>query len=354
MEQVEAQMWRRILGLVAVASVSAALASPSPAATLSNFRVGNWYAGAYSNDRTNEFDHCAASAKYRNGVLVLFSVGRNYNWSMGFAHPAWRLQPGTTYDIVFTVDQMSPLMGKAKAIRSNLVEVPLKDSTELFRRFRHGYILRVAAAHQIFRFRLTDTSALLPELLACARAGRNMSQMAANPFAPGNAGAPPSVTRDAAVTAEATAFAANLLSLAGLKGFTLLNPGQYPKFQADARWVQGDTIGAVNVLRNLSGAALTNISGTLIAEDAKSCNGAFFSGAIPDSGQGTLARVFTHCERTGKKALTTYYLAVPRKAGGAYVIATIAFGSEKPAKDVDGSLRAAVFKVAGANAISPK
>jgi hypothetical protein len=42
---------------------------------------------------------------------------------MAFAHPSWRLTQGQTYDIAFTVDQMSPLRARAVAVGPNLVEV---------------------------------------------------------------------------------------------------------------------------------------------------------------------------------------------------------------------------------------
>jgi len=53
--------------------------------------------------------------------------------------------------------------------------------------------------------------------------------------------------------------------------------------------------------------------------------------------------VFTTCQ-VGSDTTTSYYLVVPRRAGGAYLIATISGGSEKPAKDVDAQLRSVVFK----------
>jgi hypothetical protein len=43
-------------------------------------------------------------------------------------------------------------------------------------------------------------------------------------------------------------------------------------------------------------------------------------------------------------SVTSYYLAVPRKAGGIYILRTMTTaGSEKPAKEADASIRKAVF-----------
>src|SRR5262245_18837830 len=78
-----------------------------------NFQVGTWKAGAYTKQNAKQFNHCAASANYNSGILMSFSVSRSFAWSMAFAHPSWRLTQGQTYDIAFTVDQMSPLRARA-------------------------------------------------------------------------------------------------------------------------------------------------------------------------------------------------------------------------------------------------
>ena len=56
-----------------------------------------------------------------------------------------------------------------------------------------------------------------------------------------------------------------------------------------------------------------------------------------------IGRVFTTCQ-VGGDTSTSYYLVVPRRAGGAHLIATFSSGSEKPAKDVDAQVRSVVFK----------
>jgi hypothetical protein len=240
---------------------------------------------------------------------------------------------------------MNPLAAKAVAISRDLVRVNLDDNVELFARFRRGHLLSVAAASQVFSFSLTGTSRLLPALLGCARDRGVVTQMAANPFVTNPESARSGGARDAQERAEATTFAANLLSLAGVQGFRLLGPSDYPAIKGQARWIGGQTFGTVNVFTSASAEELKNLPSYLIGADAKACKGTFFSGAIPDSLGGTLARVFTTCEVDEGKTLTTYYMAVPRKAGGVYVVSTISVGSEQPAKQTDSSLRSAVLKV---------
>ena len=107
-------------------------------------------------------------------------------------------------------------------------------------------------------------------------------------------------------------MAANLLSAAGIRGFTLLGPGDRPEFKGDARWVQGDILGTINVMTYLPPGELKNIPAYLIGNEAKACKGTFFSGAIPDDTV-EIGRVFTTCQ-VGGDTSTGYYLAVPRGA----------------------------------------
>src|SRR5262245_14122272 len=200
----------------------------SAAELMYNFQVGTWSAGAYTKQNARQFNHCAASASYNSGILMSFSVSRTFAWSMAFAHGSWRLTPGQTYDIAFTVDQMQPLRARAIAVGPNLVEVPLADSTELFQRFRQGYQLRVAAAGQVLAFNLTGTSQVLPALLRCVQANlqpAGTTTVAANPFvapAPANTtAASGSQGRPAAYRAEALSLAANILGSAGIVGFQM-------------------------------------------------------------------------------------------------------------------------------------
>jgi hypothetical protein len=262
---------------------------------------------------------------------------------MGFSHPAWRLQRGSVFDIAFTVDDMSPITTRATAVGANMVEVQLDESSELFARFRRGHTLRVAAASQVFSFDLTGSSQLLPALLTCAQNRGVIVQTASNPFEATSNNSRSTNADEGKLLAEVTALAANLLSAAGIQGFTLLGPNDYPDIKGHARWIHGATFGALDVYPKVTPEQMKNISAYLITMGAKACKGTFFSGAIPDDTTTGLGRVFTTCQ-TDDKPMTTYYLALPRKAGGIYLMATISLESEKPAKEADSVLRSAAFK----------
>ena len=85
----------------------------------------------------------------------------------------------------------------------------------------------------------------------------------------------------------------------------------------------------------------------VIGGEAKGCKGMFFSGSIPDDGKEQMLRVFTTCQ-VKETSATIYYLAVPRKAGGIYILRTMTAAgasaeAEKPAKEADAGIRKAVF-----------
>lgn len=313
-----------------------------------NFQVGTWTAGAYTKQNARQFNHCAASANYNSGILMSFSVSRTFAWSMAFAHGSWRLTQGQTYDIAFTVDQMSPLRARAVAIGPNMVEVPLADSTELFQRFRQGYQLRVAAAGQVLAFNLTGTSQVLPALLRCVQANLQPSgttTVAANPFAapaPANSASQRSngagQERPAAYRAEALSLAANILGSAGIVGFQI---AEGDNGFVDAAWRANRLFGMVRIEPREPPAL---ISAGMIAVDAAGCKSKFASGSIPASDNNDVPRMFTKCG-DGEQGYTVFYFILPRKAGGHYLIGTGTSGADEPARQVESDIRQATLKV---------
>jgi hypothetical protein len=159
------------------------------AAEIAKLRVNNWQGGAFSNDKTGAFSHCAASARYQSGITLLFSVTSDKAWSMGFSSPTWEFAPGTRYPVEYWVDDGPRIRGEALAKTNKLAQVFLPATDTLFVAFRNGQMLRVAAERQTLAFRLTDTSEMLATLLRCAN---DFSRRAPqNPFGSGTPARPP-------------------------------------------------------------------------------------------------------------------------------------------------------------------
>jgi hypothetical protein len=58
-------VWRFLFAILASLSLSVPALAKGPLRTVS---VGNWSGGSFTNDRTGDFSHCAASATYRHGT----------------------------------------------------------------------------------------------------------------------------------------------------------------------------------------------------------------------------------------------------------------------------------------------
>lgn len=308
------------------------LGGPGYAGLRDVFTLGGWSGRAFTLD-SGEFSYCEAYARYERGDMMIFRVNRNYNWQMGFYDPAGRLSEGQVLQFFFKIDDQQTFPVEAVALRNDLVLLKFEDSSALFARFRRGQQLKITTLAGIHTYSLAHTSQVLPALVNCVTSGLTGGQ---NPSA-AQAAKPPS---NHATRAEAATFAANLLSQAGTVGFSLLGPDVLDKLKVDAAWRTKNVLGTVNVA---PGFAAQHVPPIVIGAAAKSCKGTFFSGSLPDEGSMS-ARVFTTCQ-AGKDSLTVYYLSVPRRAGGIYLIAIASTVGEQPAKETDADIRKAVHKI---------
>jgi hypothetical protein len=342
---------RKILGLV----WALLFASSAQSATMWSDHIGHWAVGAYSDDKAGGFSHCAALASYQNGILLLFSVAKNYAWSIGFANPKWNIRPGTQYNVAYWVDNGPAQFATPTALSDELVTAVLPDNVALFNSFRYGQRLYVKVRGNELApipFNLTNTAQMLTYLVRCVQSGgvKPSPAMVAAPNmfgTPSTTQATPTNTKSEASSVaqktEATLLAANLLSDLGVTGFKFLTPDEMPKgLTADAMWAAGKTVGTVHILP-----AVTDINAVgpiVIGRDAQECKKAFASGAIPVEADSKVASLFTRCG-LGKDAFVSFYLVAPRKAGGVYVIGTYGDEQEESVKTIDSGVKTAVFHV---------
>ena len=124
----------RLLALMGLCA-SAAVAK---AAIIEEFNVMGWIVGAYSDNRTGQFTHCATSIPYRSGTTLFFHLGSNYMWSMGLHNPQWRNTPGSSVDLIYYIDNGPQTRVRALVTTLGLVNIPLADSRGLFEAFKRG------------------------------------------------------------------------------------------------------------------------------------------------------------------------------------------------------------------------
>jgi hypothetical protein len=151
---------RKILGIVgALLFVGSAQSAP-----MWNDHIGHWFVGAYSDDKVGGFSHCAASANYQNGILLLFSVAKNFTWSIAFANPKWNIRPGTQYNVSYWVDNGPAEFATPTALRDDIVTAvlpegdacPYDDSGRISYSELGSCVLLVIAKHSLDYF-IIDT-----------------------------------------------------------------------------------------------------------------------------------------------------------------------------------------------------
>jgi len=324
-------MLRRFVTRLAIFVGLAGCASGSAtAAPLSEWKLHGWLVGAYSNDTTKAFSHCAASIRYKSGILLLFSVTKDFRWMMGFANPEWRLNKGSRYTIRYAVDDLPALGATAVAISTSQVVAELPAKTTLFQLFRKGRLLKVQGEGKNFGFSLDNTSSVLADVLRCANRYKAYTGPVASSTNPFEKPAPSVVPSNTGQNrAEAMAVTANVLSSAGIQGFSLVSEIPDSLKFLDAIWKAPGLIGGLQILDKQTP---DTAASRRIALDAQNCKGTFASGKLPASAGAV--RVMTACTADGKEPRRTEYTVVQRNKGGVYMFILMGSGGGSAPTDV--------------------
>ena len=129
--------------------------------------VGNWQGGAYTNDQTGSFSHCAAGARYASGVYFVVMIDGSGGWSLGFMHEQWRLTTGEAFPLTLTFDGQQPFSVHGVPVADKLVRVPMPSNSSLIAQFRKAKAMTAYTQGQLFQFNLDQTGQLLPVLAHC-------------------------------------------------------------------------------------------------------------------------------------------------------------------------------------------
>jgi len=130
-----------------------------------SIRVGAWKGGAYTDDKTDHFDHCAAGGSYRNGIYVVLSEGADGGWQLGFANEKFNLREGRPLSIDLTFDGANPTHLVGLAISPDLAAVPFSKTALLA--FRKSHLMSAELMAQTFEFALTSTDRLTATIENC-------------------------------------------------------------------------------------------------------------------------------------------------------------------------------------------
>lgn len=147
--------------------VQAAVATTAQAAgPFGTIHVGTWVGGAFSDDSTGGFSHCAATSTYASGISLVVGVNAANSWLLSFASPVFRFTKGEDLPIDLTFDGQSQARLFATANSSNMVTAILPPNVA--RDFRKSSLMVAIARDTPLQFNLTSTGPLLTVLANCA------------------------------------------------------------------------------------------------------------------------------------------------------------------------------------------
>jgi S1-C subfamily serine protease len=127
--------------------------------------VGSWTGGAYTDDNTGAFSHCAAGTSYLNEVNVVVGQNANSSWLLGFANQAFHLTTGETFPIDITFDGQPQVRLFGTAVSPILVTAILPPNAA--QQLRKSSLMVAMAKGATYQFNLTSTGPLLPVLANC-------------------------------------------------------------------------------------------------------------------------------------------------------------------------------------------
>lgn len=157
-------MWLRSFAAAALLQLSLAGLAHA-AGPFGSVNVGNWVGGAFSNDETGAFSHCAATTPYASGVILVVSQNAAGTWSLAFASPSYRFNKGenAAIDVIFDGQEQARLF--ATAYRSDMLTAIMPAN--VVRTFQKASLMVATAGRAVLNFDLTSTGPVIAALANC-------------------------------------------------------------------------------------------------------------------------------------------------------------------------------------------
>lgn len=351
--------------------LSLALSPAYAAGPYGSIRVGLWTGGAYTNDSTAAFSHCAAFAPYNSGITVFVALGSGHQWTLGFAHQAWKLQQGEGFPIVLTFDGREQFNVLGNAQTSNFVVVPMPQNSSLLSQFRKSNGMTALAKGNAFQFALTSTSQLMLVLSNCVdrmnhggiRVAGDFSVSAptwtAQPAAAPQPAAPVTVQSSLGGESaedyklEAMEIATNFILKTSLQSPRILSRSEIPAtlISDGAAWRSEEASGTVKIVSGDGNLKGVDVASAIASADSKECKGKFVTGRAADLVDSDVVfRGFAICEDSSGSRSAQYFV-VPRKKGGFIVLSVVSDMKTEPARNAMKDEKVSAFSKAALIAV---
>ena len=351
--------------VVALLSGLIAISTAQARGPYGSINVGNWKGGAYTNDQTGEFTHCAAGAGYDSGIYFMVTVDQGSGWALGFFNSKWTLTDNQVFPIALTFDGQPPFNVQGSAINSNLFKVPMPTASALIAQFRKAKSMTAFAQGHLFQFKLDQTAVLLPTLANCVamvkqrgianagdfslKAAPKSGAAAATPVTAGGSLRPQSPQNlSSEMQIEAIELASNFILKTTLHNPRVLSRTETPVAVAatGAGWQSDEAAGFVTIVPPKEGIKGLDVASAVVAMDAQDCKGKFASGRTSELVDSDVVfRGFSSCEDSEGPRISQYFI-VSRKKGGFVLFSVVSNMKTEEAKTVAKDERLADFRKA--------
>lgn len=157
-------MWLKSFVVASLLQLGLAGAA-NAAGPFGSVKIGNWIGGAYSNDETGAFSHCAATAPYANGVILVVAQNSAGSWLLSFASPSYRFSKGenAAIDVIFDGQEQARLF--ATANQSNMLTAVMPANVT--RTFQKAGLMVATSGRTVLNFDLTSAGTVIAALANC-------------------------------------------------------------------------------------------------------------------------------------------------------------------------------------------
>ncbi len=157
-------MWFKSFVVASLLQLSLA-GGANAAGPFGTVNVGNWIGGAFSNDETGAFSHCAATAPYANGVILVVGYSAAGTWSLAFASPSYRFKQGenAAIDVIFDGQEQARLF--ATANQPNMLTAVMPANVA--RTFQKASLMVATSGRTVLNFDLTSAGTVIAALANC-------------------------------------------------------------------------------------------------------------------------------------------------------------------------------------------
>lgn len=241
----------------------------------SQFRVGNWVGGAYTN-LEGVFSNCSVSASYKGGDRLFFSVNRDSTITVAIQNPGFRFVDGESFPVILKVDRRQPFHGQATALGSDLAILTIENFDRALAAFRKGYVLRVDSGNRQGVYGLDGTFRALEMAGKCVQTYFTHRQ-APDPVSPAQTA---STTLDKSLLYQ---IATGMISEIGVRDFQFWSNEQTRNFTKDQAvfWnaPSVNLVGGVYVRPAGKIKELRDTDAADLQQMAVACKGDFITGA---------------------------------------------------------------------------